>query len=108
MCKRNTGRTNPSRTTHGARTSPAAAAEMTVGGRRFAGRKVCAISGRGWYVASSGCTGAGCERGRTRSKSETASGSYSDEPMRSVTCSGSLSGVGGSERGGLEGFYVAT
>ena len=65
---------------------------------------MCRISGCGWYVTSRGCSGAGCERGRTRSKSSTVIGSCCDDPMMSVTFSGWPLGVGGSERGGLLGF----
>ena len=40
-----------------------------------------------------------------RSKRSTDSGSWREEPMRRVTRSGSLLGVGGSERGGLDKFW---
>ena len=40
-----------------------------------------------------------------RSKSSTDRGSWSEEPMKRVTRSGSPFGVGGSNKGGLDNFY---
>lgn len=97
--------TSPTRTTQGARTIKANAAEMKVRGTLCSGRKVCLISGKTWKVDSSGCSGAGCDFGRTRSKRSTAMGSYCADPIMRETLSGSLLGVGGSESGGFLTFW---
>lgn len=99
--KKGTARTKVRRTTQGARTSTEKAAEIKRGGVLCSGRKVCLISGRGWNEASRGCTGAGCDFGRTRSKRSRDIGSYLSAPIKSVTFNGSLLGVGGRDGGGL-------
>ena len=66
---------------------------------------MCLISGRRWNVTSSGCSGAGCERGKTRSNISTERGSYCEDPMRRVTLSGSPLGVGGNDSGGRDKFW---
>ena len=98
--ERANARTKPMRKTQGARTIKEKAAEMGRGGGLWSGRKVCLISGRGWKVASRGCSGAGWDFGRIKSKRLTDMGSYFAVPMMRVTFSGLLLGVGGRESGG--------
>lgn len=93
--------TSPISTTHGTRTIKANAAEIKVGGTLCSGRKVCFISGRTRKVDSSGCSGNGCDFGRTRSKRSTEMGSYFAVPIMRDTLRGLLLGVGGKESGGF-------
>ncbi len=79
-------------------------------------RKVCLISGSGWKDASSGCDGAGCDAGRTRSKRRACKGEWVNEPRIRETESGltnacvpfDTAGVGGRELGGFARFCETT
>ena len=67
---------------------------------------MCFISGKTWKVDSKGCSGAGCDFGRTRSNRSTVMGSYFAVPIMRETLRGSLLGVGGSEVGGFLRFCL--